>query len=94
MNKLYLFERHANFTCMFSIGSEVRTTRGRMETMPLGALYDMDATNDMPTHVICHTPETRGRGKGQLKVSPNGYDFTGGLEFEFTPNLELFRIVP
>ena len=52
-NSFTQMQKYSNFTCMFQIGAETQVTQGRMETMPLGSLYDSDKTNDKPTHVVC-----------------------------------------
>jgi hypothetical protein len=75
VNNIRQFLHFSNFTCMFQVGDETQVTLGRMETLPLGALYDTDTSNDKPTHVSCSTPETHNSGKGTLKVSINGQDY-------------------
>jgi len=79
---------------MFTIKDEVKFTQGRMETMPFGSLYDTDTSNDKPTHIICPTPKTDNTGKAIIKIAMNGQDFTGSIDFEFSPNLQLYKILP
>lgn len=86
--------KYSNFTCMFTIGSETHVTQGRMETLPLGSLYDSDKTNDKPTHVVCQTPKTQNTGSSELKLSANGKDYSGSLNFNFSPLLELYKVTP
>lgn len=94
LNDLKLVFQYVNITCQFTIKDEVKFTQGRMETMPLGSLYDSDTTNDRPTHVVCPTPKTDNTGKSILKISMNGQDFSGSLDFTFSPFLQLYKILP
>jgi hypothetical protein len=36
------FQKHSNFTCRFTVGSDQYVTGGRMETMPFGSRYEND----------------------------------------------------
>lgn len=33
-------------------------------------------------------------GRGTLKISPNGQDYTGSIDYEFSLPLDLYRILP
>jgi len=65
-----------------------------METLPLGALYDTDNSNDKPTHISCSTPATHNSGAGSLAISANGQDYTGSMGYEFNTALELYKLQP
>ena len=89
------FYKYANFTCKFTVGDEVKVTQGRMEKVPLGSFYTADTKENLPTHIICPSAKTNGKGVGRLQISPNGVDYTGeGFTFEFTDPADIYRIAP
>lgn len=92
-NDIDKFLKWANFTCRFTVGDEVKVTRGRMESMPLGASYH--GKDVLPTHVICPTPKMNSIGVGKVHISPNAQDYLGdGFTFEFTQPVDIYRIAP
>lgn len=64
-----------------------------METVPFGALYNSEG-NGEPTNIACSTPDMHNTGRGTLKISPNGQDYTGSIDYEFSLPLDLYRILP
>lgn len=65
-NDLRLLLDHSNMTAMFTLGDETKVVQGRMETFPLGSLYDTDDSNDRPTHVIFMTPKMNNVGRAKV----------------------------
>ena len=68
VNDLDHFTKDGNFTCKYTVGDEVETTQGRMETQTLGELYTPDGSDSdvKPTHIVCSSPKMHNSGKGKL----------------------------
>ena len=95
-NDKEMFRKFANFTCRWTLGDEVITTQGRMETLPLGSSYSRNGeTAPLPDHIVCPSAKMKGIGSGKLDVSANGVDYEGaGFPFEFEEAGDVYRIAP
>ena len=89
-NPKALLDEYANYTCRFHSRAQGKTiyTQGEATSHP----YVFDAP---PTHVRCHSPiwklpEGAEAEDVQLDVSANGFDYSGGFQFRFTDNLEVY----
>jgi len=95
-NDKEMFRKFANFTCRFTLGDQVVTTQGRMETLPLGSSYAKNGEKaPLPDHVVCPSARMKSIGSGKLEVSANGVDYEGaGFPFEFEDAADVYRIAP
>lgn len=97
-NDFEMFAKHSNFTCRFTVGTDVYVTRARMETMPLGSRYENDEVSSekriLPTHVLCASPRVQKPGTGTMDISINSYDYSGNFKYTFSPPVDVYRISP
>lgn len=91
-NDFNRFNKYGNITCRFTQGDHVVITQGKMERDPLGTVNP--ETGDLPTKIMCPSPKMSRNGKATLDVSVNGQDYFGGIGFEFTDALDLYRLTP